>query len=138
MDELGRPVRRAWPDLLVLAAVLTEAALTVLFEPAPGGLWRGGLMAVLAVALLWRHQHWRWLLPVVLATNALTASLALLVIAVYCYATRSQGRLRTLLVGVLAVAAMATSLLSTGASQAPLGVGASALVVTAEIGRAHV
>src|SRR5699024_9143795 len=53
--------------------------------------------------------------------------------AVYCYATRSQGRLRTLLVGVLAVAAIATSLLATDPSQAPLGAGASALTVTAAV-----
>ena len=133
VDELGRPVQRAWQDLLILAAVLSEVVLTVLFDSGSGGLWRGGLMALLAGALLWRHQHWRWLLPVVLAVNALTASLSILVIAVYCYATRSQGRLRTLLVGVLAVAAIATSLLATDPSQAPIGVGASALTVTAAV-----
>src|SRR5690625_2963235 len=99
VDELGRPVQRAWQDLLILAAVLSEVVLTVLFDSGSGGLWRGGLMALLAGALLWRHQHWRWLLPVVLAVNALTASLSILVIAVSYYATCIQRRLRTLLVG---------------------------------------
>src|SRR5690625_2338476 len=45
VDELGRPVQRAWQDLLILAAVLSEVVLTVLFDSGSGGLWRGGLMA---------------------------------------------------------------------------------------------
>lgn len=133
MDELGRPVRRTWQDLLVLAVVLVEAVLTVLTSSTFVGWWHGGLMALLGAALLWRHRHWRWLLPVVIAANAVTSSLALLVIAVYCFATRSQSRLHTVLVGVLAVSASATSLLHLDRPLALMGMGASALVVVAAV-----
>src|SRR5690625_6932189 len=66
VDELGRPVRRAWQDLLILAAVLSEVVMTVMFDSCSGGLWRVGLMALLVVDLLWRHTPRRWFMLLVI------------------------------------------------------------------------
>ena len=109
MEELGAPRRHRWQEALILVAVTVEAALLAIFEEGPLVPWRAGLVAVLGIALLLRHRHWRWLLPVLLALNTATMAVTVLVIAVYCYATRSHHRLLTLLVALLAVGSGALS-----------------------------
>ena len=133
VDELGRPERRIWQDVAIVAVVLAEAVLLVVLSDSVGDLWRAGLMALLGVALLWRHRHWHWLLPVVIAAYAACSSLTILVVGVYAFATRSQSRLRTVLVGVLAILASATSLLYMEQSAALTGTLAAALIVTAAV-----
>lgn len=100
--------------------IVLEAALLLVFATSTADLWSTGLLLVLGGALLLRHRHWRWLLPVLLVLNAPIMSLSVLVIAVYCYATRSTHRLLTLLVAVLAVltGAVPTTRLWSGAGPA--------------------
>ncbi|MGP9539597.1 sensor histidine kinase [Brachybacterium sp. AOP43-C2-M15] len=120
MEELGAPRRHRWQEALILVVIVLEAALLLVFATSTADLWSTGLLLVLGGALLLRHRHWRWLLPVLLVLNAPIMSLSVLVIAVYCYATRSTHRLLTLLVAVLAVltGAVPTTRLWSGAGPA--------------------
>lgn len=88
--------------MLLLVVVMAETAIEIIFAAGAADLWSAGLTLVLGAALLLRHRHWRWLLPVLLVLNTPSLSLTVLVVSVYCYATRSQHRLLTLLVAVLA------------------------------------
>ncbi|MEE1618080.1 sensor histidine kinase [Brachybacterium sp. J153] len=102
MDELGAPERRRWQEVLLLVAVLAETVISALLAGSWVGLLQSAAIGVGGVALLWRHRHWRWLLPVLLVLNAFAWSVVLLVVVPYCYATRSPRRLPTFLVAVLA------------------------------------
>ncbi|WP_304502227.1 sensor histidine kinase [Brachybacterium sp. FME24] len=102
MEELGAPVRRIWQDVLIFAVVMAEAVLLVIFRASATDLWQAGLTLALGVALMFRHRHWPWLLPLLLVVNAATWSLSALIVVTYAYATRSHSRLRTLLISLLA------------------------------------
>ncbi|MGP9744453.1 sensor histidine kinase [Brachybacterium sp. AOP29-B2-41] len=116
MDEPGAPRRQRWQEVLVLAVVVAEAITQLVVVTSPYEPWRAALTLVLGTALLLRHRHWRWLLPVLLVLNAAVMALSVLIIVVYSFATRSHHRLLTLLVAALAVAAGAVpSLLWVGA-----------------------
>ena len=110
-----------------MVLILAEAALALIVGDGPMVRLGAAATVVLGGALLLRHRHWRWLLPVVLVANVLAASVTVLVIATYCFATRSQHRGLTVLVSVLAVATGALpSLLWIGAG---LPVGITGLLV---------
>lgn len=105
MDDQGRPLRHRWQEALILLAVAADAVFMALV--ADGDPWRLAQavgIAVVGSLLLARHRHWRWLLPLLILLNAVVASLSILIIATYCFATRSSSRLMTVLVGLLAVA----------------------------------
>lgn len=104
VDVQGAPKRIRWQEVLLLAVVTAEAIAQAVLATSSIELWRAGLVLALGAALLPRHRHWRWLLPVLLVINAAAMSLSVLIIVTYCYATRSQNRLLTLLVALLAVA----------------------------------
>ncbi|WP_246957477.1 hypothetical protein [Brachybacterium sp. Marseille-Q7125] len=91
MSEAHTPRRRIWQEAPILAFVLGEVLLAVIAnmaDPEPSTpLWRFGLVIALGVALLARHRHWRWLLPVILVLNAAGMSISVLVFATYFYAT---------------------------------------------------
>ncbi|MDN5600952.1 MAG: histidine kinase [Brachybacterium sp.] len=103
MNELGAPRRHRWQEILLLAVVTAEAVLQVVVAASPLDFWRAGLMVVLGLALLLRHRRWQWLLPVLLAVNALSLSVSVLIIVTYAYSTRSHHRLLIFLMAVLAV-----------------------------------
>ncbi|HEX7349640.1 sensor histidine kinase [Brachybacterium sp.] len=136
MDEFGAPKRHLWQEVLLLVAITAEVVLQVVLAASTIDLWRAAPMALLGAALLLRHRHWRWLLPVLLAVNALSMSLTVLIIATYSYATRSHHRLLTLLVGLLAVATGAVPPLlfvGAGPSFGVMGLVLVTLVVAASI-----
>ncbi|WP_232820169.1 sensor histidine kinase [Brachybacterium sp. YJGR34] len=131
MDELGAPRRKVWQDLLVLAVVAAEAVTSALLAVTQVELWQSLIMLGLGALLLLRHRQWSWLLPLVLALNALSGSAAVLIIATYCFATRSHHRLRTLLVSLLAVVSGAIPTLVAFSGTSSLGI--MGLVLTALI-----
>ena len=49
---------------MLLAVVTAEACAPRVVAASPWDFWRAGLMVVLGLALLLRHRHWQWLLPV--------------------------------------------------------------------------
>ncbi|GAA1483748.1 sensor histidine kinase [Brachybacterium fresconis] len=130
MDELGAPVRRIWQEVLLLAVVLAEVVLGVVLLSTAQDLWQAGATVVLGLALLARHRHWPWLLPLILIANAGAWSLAVLIIGTYAYATRSHHRLRTLLVSLLAAASGVVPSLVAGTESATGAVGIMGIVVT--------
>ena len=85
-----------------MAAVVAEAGTQTLLAATALGLWQGGLALLLGLALLARHRHWPWLLPLVQVLNAVSGSITVLVIATYTFATRCPNRLLTLLFALLA------------------------------------
>ncbi|MGP9681382.1 MULTISPECIES: sensor histidine kinase [unclassified Brachybacterium] len=105
MEELGAPVRRTWQDVTLSVLILAEAVLSAILAASGWDLLRAVLIVGLGAALLLRHRHWPWLLPLVLALNAVAWSLVVLVVVPFAYATRSSRRARTLLVALLAVVA---------------------------------
>lgn len=110
MDELGRPQRHRWQEAVILLLIGAESAFTVVDEGmTTEGTFYAILLAVLGSALLARHRHWRWLLPLLLVLNMFVASLVIQVLATYCFATRSRSRLLTLLVGLLSTATILLS-----------------------------
>ncbi len=131
VDELGAPRRKVWQDLLVLAVVAAEAVTSALLAVTQVELWQSLIMLGLGALLLLRHRQWSWLLPLVLALNALSGSAAVLIIATYCFATRSHHRLRTLLVSLLAVVSGAIPTLVAFSGTSSLGI--MGLVLTALI-----
>ncbi len=136
VDELGAPRRQRWQEALLLAVVAAEAIAGVVLATSSVELWRSGLTLVLGGALLLRHRHWRWLLPVLLVLNAAAMSLSVLIVVVYCFATRSHHRLLTLLIAVLAVASGAVPSLfwvGTGLYVGITGVVVSTLIVAASV-----
>lgn len=102
------PARRWWQEALLLVCGVTEAASGLLL--AGGGMrWISAVLAVVLVAaLLLRHRHWRWLLPLLLTVNALATSITVLVAAAYGFATRCGSRVLIGLVTLLGMAAAAT------------------------------
>jgi signal transduction histidine kinase len=102
VDHPGAPARRRWQEGLIVAAVLAEAGVDTFLAASALGLWQGGLALLLGLALLARHRHWPWLLPLVQVLNAVSGSITVLVIATYTFATRCPNRLLTLLFALLA------------------------------------
>ena len=106
VSEAHAPRRRIWQEALILAFVLGEVLLAVIAnmaDPEPSTpLWRFGLVIALGVALLARHRHWRWLLPVILVLNAAGMSISVLVFATYFYATWARSRGHVAAIGILA------------------------------------
>ena len=96
-------MRHRWQEVLLVVAILTETILGIILSSSAGDVWRAVLTLVLGAALLQRHQHWRWLLPVLLVANIISMSITVLIVVTYAYATRSHHRVLTLLVAVLAV-----------------------------------
>lgn len=103
VDVQGAPTRHRWQEALLLAVVTAEAIGQAALASSSLELWRAGLVVLLGAALLLRHRRWRWLLPVLLMANAAAMALSVLIIATYAFATRSQHRLLTLAVALLAV-----------------------------------
>lgn len=103
VDVQGAPARHRWQEVLLLAVVTAEAIGQAALASSSLELWRAGLVVLLGAALLLRHRRWRWLLPVLLMANAAAMALSVLIIATYAFATRSQHRLLTLAVALLAV-----------------------------------
>lgn len=98
-------MRRTWQDVALGVMILAEAVLSTFLATSGWDLMRAVLIVGLGAALLLRHRHWPWLLPLVLALNAVAWSLVVLVVVPFAYATRSSRRARTLLVALLAVVA---------------------------------
>ncbi|MCT1432021.1 histidine kinase [Brachybacterium muris] len=108
MDDLGQPVRRRWQEALILLAVAADSAfLGLIADGDPWVIAQTVATALLGAALLARHRHWRWLLPLLLVLGALTGSIVVPIVSLYCFATRSTHRLVTVLVGLLGVVALA-------------------------------
>ncbi|MCT1654382.1 sensor histidine kinase [Brachybacterium muris] len=108
MDDLGQPVRRRWQEALILLAVAADSAfLGLIADGDPWVIAQTVGTALLGAALLARHRHWRWLLPLLLVLGALTGSIVVPIVSLYCFATRSTHRLVTVLVGLLGVVALA-------------------------------
>ena len=108
VDDLGQPVRRRWQEALILLAVAADSAfLGLIADGDPWVIAQTVATALLGAALLARHRHWRWLLPLLLVLGALTGSIVVPIVSLYCFATRSTHRLVTVLVGLLGVVALA-------------------------------
>ena len=108
VDDLGQPVRRRWQEALILLAVAADSAfLGLIADGDPWVIAQTVATALLGAALLARHRHWRWLLPLLLMLGALTGSIVVPIVSLYCFATRSTHRLVTVLVGLLGVVALA-------------------------------
>nr|WP_276545064.1 histidine kinase [Brachybacterium muris] len=108
VDDLGQPVRRRWQEALILLAVAADSAfLGLIADGDPWVIAQTVGTALLGAALLARHRHWRWLLPLLLVLGALTGSIVVPIVSLYCFATRSTHRLVTVLVGLLGVVALA-------------------------------
>lgn len=108
VDDLGQPVRRRWQEALILLAVAADSAfLGLIADGDPWVIAQTVGTALLGAALLARHRHWRWLLPLLLVLGALTGSIVVQIVSLYCFATRSTHRLVTVLVGLLGVVALA-------------------------------
>lgn len=108
VDDLGQPVRRRWQEALILLAVAADSAfLGLIADGDPWVIAQTVDTALLGAALLARHRHWRWLLPLLLVLGALTGSIVVPIVSLYCFATRSTHRLVTVLVGLLGVVALA-------------------------------
>lgn len=125
VDDLGLPVRRRWQEALILLAVAADSVfLGLIADGDPWLIAQTVGTALLGAALLARHRHWRWLLPLLLALSALTGSIVVPIVSLYCFATRSTHRLVTVLVGLMVVVAFAlqslSSLLPERAAQAIL------------------
>jgi signal transduction histidine kinase len=116
--------RRRWVEVALVAAALVELVIR-LTDPA-GDLTlslhgsspvsshlghdttqtvRSVIGALLAVALLARHRHWRWLLPAVLVLDILGWSLVVLAVSPFAYANRERRRGRLLTVTALGLLA---------------------------------
>ena len=102
VDHPGAPARRRWQEGLIVVAVAAEAAATTLLATSAIGRWQGVVALLLGVALLARHRHWPWLLPLVQIANAFSGSITVLIIATYTFSTRCPNRVLTLLFALLA------------------------------------
>ena len=132
MDELGMPVRRRWQEVGLALLVLLETTLTFVLRSGRADLLACAVTLVLGAALLWRWPRWTWLLPLVLALNALAGSLVVMVVGTYTYATRSASRLRTVLIAAVAGVAGAMPTLFLGDTMLSVtGALTSVLVVAA-------
>jgi signal transduction histidine kinase len=102
VDHQGAPARHRWQEGLILGAVVVESGAQLLLASASLGLWQAGLALALGLALLARHRHWPWLLPLVQVLNGFAGSITVLIIATYTFSTRCPSRLLTLLFALLA------------------------------------
>ncbi|MFC0674001.1 sensor histidine kinase [Brachybacterium hainanense] len=102
------PARRWWLEGLVVLCGATEVLTGLLLMRGTLSIVAAAAGAVLVAALLFRHRHWRWLLPLVLALNACAVSFTVLVAGAYGYATRSSSRVMIGLVTLLACLAAGT------------------------------
>lgn len=101
------PARRWWIEALMLVCGAAEGIFGLLLT---SGSWRwvgAALGMALVATLLLRHRRWRWLLPLLLALNALATSFTVMVVAVYGFATRSSSRVLIALVTLLGAIATA-------------------------------
>ncbi|AXK47242.1 two-component sensor histidine kinase [Brachybacterium saurashtrense] len=119
-----------------MVLIAAEAVLQLVLAESSLDLWRAGAMVVLGVALLLRHRHWRWLLPVLLTANALPLSLTVLIVVTYSYATRSQHRVLTALMVLLAIATGAVPTMLLVGDEPFLGVTGLALVTLVTVASA--
>ena len=106
-QEKRQPLIDAGIILAGIAVALLPHLLPALLPSAAGAragwvLARTVVTGLLCIALLWRRQHWPWLVPTVLVANALVSSPVVMVVGTYAYASRCGRRWAVLLVTLLA------------------------------------